>query len=139
MVDPYQERTFTGMTVTPPNDAWIRERTGIVSRRFAEPQETVADMAVAACERALVHAGVAAGEIDLVLVATSSHPYQFPGAAPEVACRIGANGVGAADVTVGCAGFCYALGLAADAVRAGSARTAIVAGAEKASDLLDLT
>jgi 3-oxoacyl-[acyl-carrier-protein] synthase III len=121
------------------SDTWIRERTGIVSRRFAEPGETVADMAVAACESALGHAEVSASDVDLVLVATSSHPYQFPGAAPEVASRIGAHGVGAADLTVGCAGFCYALGLAADAIRSGSSRCAVVAGSEKASDLLDLS
>lgn len=121
------------------SDSWIRERTGIESRRFAEPDETVADMAVAASERALARAGVDASDVDLVLVATSSHPYQFPGAAPEVASRIGAHGVGAADLSVGCSGFCYSLSMAADAVRAGSANCAVVVGAEKASDLLDLT
>jgi 3-oxoacyl-[acyl-carrier-protein] synthase-3 len=119
------------------SDSWIRERTGIESRRYAAADETVADMAVAASERALEAAGIPADEVDLVLVATSSHPYQLPGAAPEVASRIGAHGVGAADVTVGCAGFCYSLGLAADAVRSGSARCAVVVGSENLSDLLD--
>jgi 3-oxoacyl-[acyl-carrier-protein] synthase-3 len=121
------------------SDSWIRERTGIESRRFAEPGETVADMAVAASERALKHAGVPGSEVDLVLVATSSHPYQFPGAAPEVASRIGAHGVGAADLSVGCSGFCYSLSVAADAVAAGSAECVVVVGAEKASDLLDFS
>jgi 3-oxoacyl-[acyl-carrier-protein] synthase III len=120
------------------SDGWIRDRTGIVSRRFAEPGETVADMAVAASENALAHAGIDASEVDLVLVATSTHPYQVPGAAPEVASRIGAHGVGAADLSVGCAGFCYSLSVAADAIRAGSVRCAVVVGSEKLTDLLDI-
>ena len=121
------------------SDSWIRERTGIATRRFAAAGETVADMAVGAGKQALAQAAVAGSDVDLVLVATSTHAYASPGAAQDVATRIGAHGAGAADVNVGCAGFCYALGLAADAIRAGTSQCAVVAASERLSDFLDLT
>lgn len=121
------------------SDAWIRERTGITARRFAGGHESIADMAAAAARAALVHANVDATDVDLVLVATSTYGYNTPGVAQDVAVRVGADGVGAADLAVGCAGFCYALGLAADAIRAGSASCALVVASERLSDFLDLS
>lgn len=120
------------------SDAWIRERTGITARRFAGAQETVADMAVEAGLHALSQAQVRGDEVDLVLVATSTYPYQTPGVAQDVATRIGADGAGSADLSVGCAGFCYALGLAAAAIKAGTAACAVVVASERLSDFLDV-
>lgn len=121
------------------SDEWIRERTGIVSRRFAGPDETVVDMAVEASAKALADSGVTGDQVDLVLVATCTHPYHTPGTAGMVATRIGASGVGAMDLSAACAGFCYALSVAADAIRAGTARYVVVVGSDKFTDFLDHT
>ena len=118
---------------------WIRTRTGIVERGVAGPDESVADMAVEAGAKALAGAGVTAADVDLVLLATCSTGTPMPGAAPEVAARLGATSAGACDVAGACAGFTYALSWAADAVRAGSADTVLVVGSERMRDLLDLT
>ncbi len=119
------------------NDEWIRERSGIVTRRFAAPDETVVDMAVSASEKALASSGVAAADLDLVLLATCSHPFQTPGGSSQVQDRVGATKAGAMDINAACAGFSYALSVAADAVRSGSARHVLVAGAEKMTDFID--
>lgn len=120
------------------SDAWIRERTGITARRFAGAHESIAEMAAAAAKIALNRAGVDGEDVDLVLLATSTVGYQTPGVAQDLAVRIGAQTAGAADLSVGCAGFCYALGLAADAIRSGSATCALVVASERLSDFLDL-
>ncbi|MGQ0841713.1 beta-ketoacyl-ACP synthase III [Actinokineospora sp.] len=116
---------------------WVRERTGIVSRRFACVGETVDDMAVAAGERALAHSGVDAADLDLVIVATCSLEVPIPGLAAGIAARLGAARAAAFDLNAACAGFCYALAVAADTVRSGSARTILVVGTEKMSALVD--
>lgn len=121
------------------SDAWIRKRTGIVTRRFAGPDETVASMATEAAGKALADAGVEVTETDLVLVATCTHARQVPHTAAEVATAIGGHDIAAVDISGGCAGFGYALGLAAGTIKAGTARHVIVVGAEKFSDFLDLT
>lgn len=119
------------------SDEWIRERTGIVSRRLAGPAETVEAMAVAAGAKALASAGLDAAAVDVVVLATCSLSRALPAGAPIVAREIGADNAGAYDVNGACAGFCYALALAADAVRAGSARHVLVVGSERMSDLID--
>jgi 3-oxoacyl-[acyl-carrier-protein] synthase-3 len=119
------------------SDQWIRERSGIVTRRVAAPDESVVDMATSAASKALADAGVAASDVDLVVLATCSHPYQTPGASSFVQDRIGATHAGALDVNAACAGFSYALSVANDAIRAGSARTIVVVGAEKMTDFID--
>ncbi len=121
------------------NDEWIQTRVGIAERRWAEPDETLVEMSVAAGGKALAASGLAAEDVDLVIVASASLPTQIPGVGPEVAHRLGMRRPGAYDVNAGCAGFCYALSAAADAIRAGSARTALVVGAERLSDVTDLT
>jgi 3-oxoacyl-[acyl-carrier-protein] synthase-3 len=120
------------------SDAWIRERSGIVTRHWAAPGETVVDMASQAASRAVERAGLTGADIDIVLLATISHPYQTPSAAAEVAHRIGATPAGAVDLSAACAGFCYGVGLANDMVRGGSARHVLVIGAERMTDLTDL-
>lgn len=119
------------------SDEWIRERSGIVTRRFAAPQETVVDMAEQAATRAIERAGLRGADIDVVLVATITHPYQTPSAATLLAHRVGATPAGAVDLSAACAGFCYGVGLANDMVRGGSARHVLVVGVEKMSDFND--
>ncbi|KQS66263.1 beta-ketoacyl-ACP synthase III [Modestobacter sp. Leaf380] len=121
------------------NDEWIQSRVGIAERRWAEPDETLVEMSVAAGGKALAAAGIAGEDLDLVIVASASLHTQIPGAGPEVAHRLGALRPGAYDVNAGCAGFCYALSAASDAIRAGSARTVLVVGAERLTDVTDLT
>jgi 3-oxoacyl-[acyl-carrier-protein] synthase-3 len=120
------------------SDRWIRERTGIASRRVAG-DETVADMATIAGGKALAAAGIDPATIDLVLVATCSNWDRLPGVAPQVAARLDIPLPGALDVNAACAGFCYALGQASDAIRTGSAHHVLVIGAEKLSQIVDWT
>ena len=120
------------------SDEWIRERSGIIERRWAAPDESVADMAVAAAEKAIASSGVAPEAISMVLVATVTHPYQTPSAAAEVASRIGATKAGALDVAAACAGFCYALGIADSLIRGGTSDYILVIGVEKLTDFLNL-
>jgi 3-oxoacyl-[acyl-carrier-protein] synthase III len=119
------------------NDAWIRERTGIVTRRFAAPDESVVDMATSAASKALAASGVAANDVDLVVLATCSHPFQTPGGSSEVQDRLGATKAGAFDLNAACAGFSYALSVASDAIRSSSAQHVVVIGAEKMTDFID--
>lgn len=121
------------------SDAWIASRTGIRARRIAAADESVVTMAADAAAKALAGAGVDAAAVDLVILATCSMPTQIPGGAAQVARLLGASAAGAFDLNAACAGFCYALSTAADAVRAGTARTVVVIGAEKLSDWTDWT
>jgi 3-oxoacyl-[acyl-carrier-protein] synthase-3 len=120
------------------SDQWIRERSGIVSRRWAARDETVIDMAEAAARQAVEHAGISAGDVDAVLVATVTHPYQTPAAAALLAHRLEATPAAAFDISGACAGFCYGVSLANDMVRGGSAGHVLVVGVEKLSDFTDL-
>jgi len=120
-------------------DAWIRSRVGVASRRIAAPDETVADMAVAAGGKALAGSGLSPADIDLVIVATCTPEVMIPNVAATVARRLGIAAPGAYDLNAACAGFCYALASASDAVRAGSARHVLVIGAEKLSQWIDWT
>jgi 3-oxoacyl-[acyl-carrier-protein] synthase III len=121
------------------SDEWIRSRVGIASRRVAAEDETVADMAEAAGAKAVAASGLEPSEIDLVIVATCSPRVPLPNVAATVGARLGIVAPGAYDLNAACAGFCYALGTASDAVRAGSARNVLVIGAEKMTDWLDWT
>ena len=121
------------------NDEWIRSRVGIASRRIAAPDETVADMATAAGGKALAGSGLEAADIDLVIVATCTPEVQIPNTAATVARRLGILAPGAYDLNAACAGFCYALANAADAVRTGTAGNVLVIGAEKLSQWVDWT
>jgi 3-oxoacyl-[acyl-carrier-protein] synthase III len=120
-------------------DEWIRSRVGIASRRIAGPDETVADMAVQAGGKALAASGLSPDDIDLVIVATCTPEVQIPNTAASVARRLGILAPGAYDMNAACAGFCYALANASDAVRAGTARNVLVIGAEKLSQWVDWT
>jgi 3-oxoacyl-[acyl-carrier-protein] synthase III len=121
------------------NDEWIRARVGIASRRIAGPDESVADMAVQAGGKALAGSGLSPEDVDLVIVATCTPEVQIPNVAATVARRLGIIAPGAYDLNAACAGFCYALANAADAVRAGTAQNVLVIGAEKLSQWVDWT
>ncbi len=121
------------------NDEWIRSRVGIVTRRIAAPDETVADMAVNAGGKALAASGLSASDIDLVIVATCTPESTIPNTAATVATRLGIVASGAFDMNAACAGFCYALAAASDFVRAGSSHHVLVIGAEKLSQWVDWT
>jgi 3-oxoacyl-[acyl-carrier-protein] synthase-3 len=121
------------------SDEWIRSRVGIVSRRFAGPEESVTDMAFAASGKALAGSGLSPGDIDLVIVATCSAEASIPNISAVVAHRLGIVAPGAYDLNAACAGFCYALANASDAIRAGTARHVLVIGAEKMTSWIDPT
>jgi len=121
------------------SDEWIRERSGIRSRRYASPQETVAEMSIASAGKALAQSGVAPEQVGCVLVATVSHLKQTPSVAAEIAHRLGAVNAAALDISAACAGFCYGVSMANDMVRAGSAEYVLVIGVERLTDLLDRT
>ena len=116
------------------SDKWIRERSGIIERRYAAPDESVVDMGTAAAALALSRSGVAPSEIGMILTANVTHPYPTPAAAAEIAYRIGAINAGALDIAAACAGFCYGVGIANDLICGGTAKYVIVIGVEKLSD-----
>jgi 3-oxoacyl-[acyl-carrier-protein] synthase III len=118
-------------------DEWIRERSGIESRRWAAPDESVIDMSVAAAGKTIAPAGLRPEQIGAVLVATVTHPLQTPSAAAAVAERLGAADAAASDLSAACAGFCYGVALANDMVRGGSSEYVVVIGCEKLSDFTD--
>lgn len=119
------------------SDEWIRTRVGIVERRFAGPDESLVDMAVAAGSRAIDDAGLQPSDLDTVIVANCTMPSPIPNAAAQVADRIGVKAAGAFDLNAACAGFCYSLATASDLVRSGSAGRVLVIGAEKLTDWVD--
>ncbi|MCC3317737.1 beta-ketoacyl-ACP synthase III [Nocardia africana] len=118
---------------------WIFERTGIRNRRWISGDETLRTMSAAAGERAIVNSGIDRGKISALILATSSWLKLTPHGAPSVAFDLGMNGIPAFDLTSGCGGFGYALGVAADLIRAGSAEYVLVIGAETMTVGLDPT
>ena len=119
------------------SERWITERTGVTERRVAAASERLVDYAAEAGGRALAATGLAAPEIDLVLVATMSHEELTPNAAPLVATRLGAHRAGAIDVGAACSGFVSALALAAAQVESGRARNVLVVGADLMTRMID--
>ncbi|WP_329458052.1 ketoacyl-ACP synthase III [Streptomyces sp. NBC_01497] len=121
------------------SDEWIRSRSGIASRHWASPEETVAAMSIEAAGKAIADAGLRPEQIDAVIVATVSHFKQTPAIATEIADKIGAGKPAAFDISAGCAGFGYGLTLAKSLIVEGSAGHVVVIGVERLSDLTDLT
>ena len=116
---------------------WIVERTGIHARHFVDEQTKTSDLAAIAARNALQMAGIDAKDLDLIIVATSTPDMIFPSTACIVQNKIGANGCPAFDVQAVCSGFIYALSVADAMIRAGSAKNALVIGAEVFSRLLN--
>ena len=119
------------------SDEWIRKRTGIEQRHIAADGELTSDLAAAASRRALAIAGVAANDVDLVVLATSTPDNTFPATATRVQAMLGIKQGVAFDVQAVCSGFVYALSVADNMLRLGQARTALVIGAEVFSRILD--
>jgi 3-oxoacyl-[acyl-carrier-protein] synthase-3 len=119
------------------SDDWIRERTGITQRYIAGEGETTATLATAAARAALADAGIAASDVDLIVLATASPDSTFPATATIVQAALGAGGGAAFDVAAVCSGFLYALSTADAMLRTGMAKCALVIGAETFSRLLD--
>ena len=119
------------------SDEWIVERTGIRARHFAADTQGSSDLACEAAHRALAAAGIAAHEIDLIIVATSTPDMVFPSVATMVQHKLGVAGCPAFDVQAVCSGFVYALTVADAMIQAGMAKRALVIGAEIFSRILD--
>jgi 3-oxoacyl-[acyl-carrier-protein] synthase-3 len=136
------ERVLTNdelATIVETNDEWIRSRVGIAERRVAGPEETTLDMATHASGKALAGAGISPDDIDLVVVATCTGESPIPNVSAQLAHRLGIPAPGAFDVNAACAGFCYGLSVANDAIRSGSARNVLVAATEKLTAWTDWT
>ena len=119
------------------SDEWIVERTGIRSRYIAGEGETTSTLATAAARKALDHAGLAPTDIDLIVLATATPDQTFPSSATKVQAALGIGDCVAFDVHAVCTGFLYALSVADAMLRAGTARKALVIGAETFSRILD--
>ncbi|AIT07857.1 3-oxoacyl-ACP synthase [Sphingomonas taxi] len=119
------------------SDAWIVERTGIRFRHIAGPHETTATLAADACRAALNSAGVAAADIDLIVLATATPDQTFPATATKVQAMLGIDDCVAFDVAAVCSGFLYAVQVADSMLRTGVHRRALVIGAETFSRILD--
>ncbi|MDH4173466.1 MAG: ketoacyl-ACP synthase III, partial [Betaproteobacteria bacterium] len=119
------------------SDQWIRERTGIVQRHIAEESQASSDLALEASRAALQAASLAPGEIDLIIVATSTPDFVFPSTACLLQAKLGVRNCPAFDVQAVCSGFVYALATADSFIRSGMNRCALVVGAEVFSRILD--
>ncbi|MER6500509.1 ketoacyl-ACP synthase III [Streptomyces sp. NPDC001455] len=120
------------------SDEWIRSRSGIVTRHWANDEETVSAMSVEAAGKALADAGISPDQVGAVVVSTVSHFAQTPAIATEIADKLGTGKAAAFDISAGCAGFGYGLTLAKGMVVEGSAEYVVVIGVERLSDLTDL-
>ena len=118
------------------SDKWIRERSGIIQRRYASNEETVAAMAIASCEEALKDSKISSIDIDLVILATATNPAQLPNLAMEIATKIGATKAGAYDIGAACSGFSYGLSIASQAVLSGECKNVLVVGSERMTDFV---
>lgn len=121
------------------SDEWIRQRTGIITRRRASKSQSLMDMAVEASNEAIKSAGISPQEIGAVIFSTITHPYQTPSAATLLTELIGANPAPAFDISAACAGYCYGIAQADALVRSGVAKYVLVVGGEKLSDFIDPT
>ena len=121
------------------SDEWIASRTGIRERHMAAEGETTCDLSLQAATRAMEAAGVTAADLDLIIIGTTTPDIIFPSTACLLQHRLGAIGCPAFDVNAACSGFIYALTIADKFIRSGSARTALVVGAETLTRMLDWT
>lgn len=119
------------------SDDWIRERTGIRERRIASDKESAATLGYNAARHALEVADILPVNLDLIIVATSTPEHVFPGTANLIQDWLGANRAGAFDLSAACSGFVYAVDMAAQSIRSGSIKTALVIGTETMSRVMD--
>jgi len=119
------------------SDEWIVARTGIRQRHIASDDQCTSDLALAAAQRALEHAGIPAAKVDLLVLATTTPDRTFPATATKVQHRLGMTNGAAFDVQAVCSGFVYGLAVADNFIKAGQARTVVLIGAETFSRILD--
>ena len=119
------------------SDDWITSRTGITQRHVAAEGEFTSDLATAAARSALAHAGLEAGDVDLIVLATATPDRTFPATATRVQANLGMTRGVAFDVQAVCTGFVYALAVADNFIKAGQSQCALVIGAETFSRILD--
>lgn len=119
------------------NDEWIRQRTGIEERRVSSADETSATLASEAARNALIHAGIDAEDVELVVVGTVTGDMAFPSTACLVQHSVGARNAGAFDLGAACAGFIYSAQVAAAQIEAGHIRTALVVGVDTLTKFMD--
>lgn len=119
------------------SDEWIKSRSGIERRHYAAEGETTSDLGAAAARAALAHAGLAADDLDAIILATSTADLTFPSAASMIQAKIGMKSGFAFDVQAVCAGFVFALATAQGMILSGQARRVMVIGAETFSKLMD--
>ena len=118
------------------SDEWIRQRTGIATRTRASANVSLMDLSVTAAQEAISKSGIDASEIDAVILATISFPYQTPSGASLLSELVGAKGAASYDISAACAGYCYGIAQADALVRSGAAQYVLVVGAEKLSDFI---
>jgi len=118
-------------------DEWITTRTGMKRRHWTSDSEGTSDLASAAGEAALVHAGLQASDVDCFIVATVTPDYYFPATACLVATRLGVREKPAFDIAIACSGFIYGLTVASGLIRSGVYRRVMLIGAESLSKILD--
>ena len=136
------ERVLTNVEITSmveTSDEWIRQRTGIVERRIAGEEETTSTLSVQAAQAALEVADLDPARLDLIIVSTVTPDHAFPSTACLVQDALGAADAAAFDLSAGCSGFVYGVGVAADMIAAGSYSNALVIGAETLSRITDWT
>lgn len=119
------------------SDEWIRDRTGIRERRIATDGETSASLGAEAALKALKIANLAPVDVDLIICSTSTPEHIFPATACLIQDKIGASRAGAFDLLAACSGFIYALNMAAQSIKSGSIKTAVVIGTETLSRVVD--
>ena len=119
------------------SDEWIRSRSGIHERRFAEKDEATSHMATAAAEKAITAAGIDREEIDLLIVATMTPDMPFPSTACLVQSQLGLGNITAFDLQAACSGFIYALNTGSNMLRSGAYKKVLIIGADKMSSILD--
>ncbi len=121
------------------SDEWIQQRTGIVERRWCADGEDALSLSKDAATKAIERSGIAASQIDAVVVSTVSQFVQTPGLAPILASELGLEGPAAFDIAAACAGFCHGLAQAESLVRSGAAHYVLVVGVETLSKITDLS
>ena len=121
------------------SDAWITERTGIKTRHIAAPDQATSDLAYEAAIRALTDADTKPEELDLIIVATESPDYKYPSTACLLQARLGAKNAAAFDLSAGCSGFVYGLGIGSQSIVSGLYKKILLVGAETLSRITDWT
>jgi 3-oxoacyl-[acyl-carrier-protein] synthase-3 len=121
------------------SDDWIRERTGIRERRIADSKTSTSDLGTRACEIALKKAGWTIDDVDLILAATLSPDYYFPGIGVQIQAKLGAKTIPAMDIRAQCSGFAWGLMTGDSFIRSGSFKRVLVVGAEIHSRILEFS